>query len=91
MDKRDSREFEPKREGSKKRAAVSTSGERLSKVAWMWASSDLRRLEGIIVPCCRSDDVEVVKVMCLVRARDEKENVVVSLVWEAWPGWRTSR
>lgn len=81
MDTPDARGIDPGRDGSKKRAAVSTNGERPSKAAWTLASSDTRRLEDIPVPRRQGSEDKTVEVELLAKARNVKGDAVLSLVW----------
>lgn len=66
MDKQEARGNDSGREGSKKRGAVSTGGERQSKAARTGALSDTRHLEDILVPRRQGSEHEGVRVEHLV-------------------------
>lgn len=82
MDELESRRTNPGGEGMKKRAAVSTDVEHLSKAARTDAPSDTRRLEAILVPRRQSSEDEAVEVELLMRARDVRGSADLPLVWE---------
>lgn len=81
MKKPESSDDDVGREGFKKRAALSTDGDRLSVAARTGASSDTRCLKDISVPGLRVVEHKEVEVAHLVRARDLKEGAVLPLVW----------
>lgn len=69
-------------ESSRKRAAVSTHGERTSIAAQIRSPSDIRRLEDIFVPRRQFMEDEEVGADQLVRVRDVKDGAVLSFVWK---------
>lgn len=71
------------RDVSKKRSAVSTKRERLSKAARTGASSDKRYLKELLVPRRHGSGDEGVEVEPLVRARNERDSAVLLRVWES--------
>lgn len=81
IDKTESRGTNPGSKSSKKSAAVSTEGKRPLKTARTGAPSDMRRLEDIPVPCRKVMEDKKVELTRLVRARDGKDDTVLSLVW----------
>lgn len=79
---RAARDDDTGKKGLKKRAAVSTDGDRPSKAARTEVSSGTRWLKNIHVPRCRIIENEEVEVVHFLKARDVKENEVLLIGWE---------
>lgn len=81
MDKPESRGDGSGKEPSKKRAAVSTDGDRTLEEERTGVSSNMRCLEDIFVLLCRViEDVEA-EMEHLVRARDVTDGATLPLGW----------
>lgn len=80
IDKLEVKGNDPSRDGSKKSAAVSSNGERPSKVARSGALRDTRRLKVIPAPCRQGSEDKEINAEHLARAWDVREGADLLLV-----------